>query len=98
MPSSVRHRWDRVCGRAGESRAGESRAGDKSVQVIGGVSVVRQVLQAGLVDELHLDVMPVLLGRGLRLFEDADLEDLRLEKIDVHQIGARTSFRFRVNK
>ncbi len=93
MPSSVRHRWDRVCG-----RAGESRAGDKSVQVIGGVSVVRQVLQAGLVDELHLDVMPVLLGRGLRLFEDADLEGLRLEKIDVHQIGARTSFRFRVNK
>jgi dihydrofolate reductase len=41
-------------------------AGDKAVQVIGGVTVTRQLLQAGIVDELHLDVMPVLLGAGLR--------------------------------
>jgi dihydrofolate reductase len=33
-------------------------AGDKAVQVVGGVSVVRQLLQAGLVDEIQLGVVP----------------------------------------
>lgn len=45
-------------------------AGDKIVQVIGGASVIQQLLRARLVDELHLDVMPVLLGAGLRFFEN----------------------------
>ena len=40
----------------------------KAVQVVGGISVIQQVLRAGLADELHLDVMPVLLGTGRRLF------------------------------
>ena len=43
-------------------------ARDKAVQVVGGISVIQQVLRAGLADELHLDVMPVLLGTGRRLF------------------------------
>ena len=43
-------------------------ARDKAVQVVGGISVIQQVLRAGLADELHLDVMPVLLGTGQRLF------------------------------
>ena len=38
--------------------------------IIGGASTVRQALAAGLADELQLDLMPVLLGGGLRLFED----------------------------
>jgi dihydrofolate reductase len=46
----------------------KAAAGDRSVQVIGGADVVQQLLDAGLVDELHVDVMPVLLGDGLRLF------------------------------
>jgi hypothetical protein len=40
--------------------------------------------------------MPVLLGSGLRLLDNDALEDVRLEKIGVQEIGARTSFRFRV--
>ncbi len=75
----------------------KAAARDKAVQVIGGASVVRQVLRSGLADELSLDFMPVLLGGGLRLF-DEDFADVRLEKIDLHQIGVRTSFRFRVRK
>jgi dihydrofolate reductase len=71
-------------------------AGDKAVQVVGGPSVIRQLLQAGLVDELWVDVMPVLLGSGLRLLDDSGLEHVQLEKIAVHEVGARTSFRFRV--
>ena len=71
-------------------------AGEKAVQVVGGVSVARELLRAGLVDDLHMDLMPVLLGSGLRFFEDTDLERVVLEKLDVQSIGARTSLRFRV--
>jgi dihydrofolate reductase len=73
-------------------------AGDKAVQVVGGVSVIQQLLRAGLVDELRLDVMPVLLGAGLRLFENAGLEHLKLEKIGLQEVGARTTLRFRVKQ
>jgi len=71
-------------------------AGDKAVVVVGGVSVVQQLLQAGLVDELRVDVMPVLLGAGLRSFGDTGLERVQLEKVGVQEVGPRTSLRFRV--
>lgn len=73
-------------------------AGDKAVQVVGGVDVSRQLLRTGLADELHLDLMPVLLGTGLRFFEDGELEHVRLEKLGVQEVGARTSLRFRVGR
>jgi dihydrofolate reductase len=71
-------------------------AGDKAVQAIGGASLVQQLLRAGLVDQLIVDVMPVMLGGGLRLLENIDPERVRLEKIDVREVGARTSLRFRI--
>ncbi len=76
----------------------KAAAGDKAVMVVGGVSVHRQLLDAGLVDELRVDVMPVLLGGGKRLAEGAAPEGLRLEKLDVRQEGERTSLRFRVER
>jgi len=76
----------------------KAAAADKAVQVIGGASIIQQLLRAGLVDELSVDVMPELLGAGLRLFENGSLERITLEKIDVQEIGARTSLRFRVKK
>jgi dihydrofolate reductase len=51
-------------------------AGSKDVRVGGGVSVIRQYLQAGLLDELHLAVSPVLLGKGENLFSGLDLPSL----------------------
>ncbi|MBM0276171.1 dihydrofolate reductase family protein [Micromonospora tarensis] len=48
-------------------------AGGKNVAVAGGGSLVRQVIKAGLLDELELHIVPVVLGTGLRLF-DADLD------------------------
>jgi dihydrofolate reductase len=71
-------------------------ARDRAVQVVGGVSVVHQLLRAGLVDELHVDVMPVLFGGGLRLFGNSGLEHVQLEKVGVRDVGARTSLTFRV--
>lgn len=73
-------------------------AGDRAVTVVGGVDVIRQLLQAGLVDELHVDVMPVLLGTGRRFLDDPTLAHVGLEKIGVEQAGARTSLRFRVTR
>lgn len=73
-------------------------AGNKAVTVVGGASVIQQLLRAGLIDELRVDVMPVLLGVGLRLFDDAGLARVELEKIGVQEVGARTSLRFHVKK
>lgn len=51
-------------------------AGGKDVRLGGGASTVRQYLTAGLVDELHLVQVPILLGRGERLFDGLDgIED-----------------------
>jgi dihydrofolate reductase len=72
-------------------------AGDKVVTVVGGVSTVNQLLRAGLADELHLDVMPVLLAGGLRFFEEG-LEHVRLAKLEVQEVGKRTGLRFRVGR
>ena len=69
-------------------------AGERAVTVVGGVDLNRQLLAAGLVDELRVDVMPVLLGAGLRLFDGTPPR--ALEKLGVDDVGPRTSLRFRV--
>lgn len=57
-------------------------AGEKDVQICGGVSTIRQYLKAGLVDEMHMVISPIILGSGERLFEGVDLVKLgyKLEK------------------
>lgn len=45
-------------------------AGGKDVRIGGGAATVRQYLEAGLIDELHVPIVPVLLGAGERLFGD----------------------------
>ena len=45
-------------------------AGDRDVRLSGGASVVRQAIAAGLLDELNLHQTPVLLGAGVRLWDD----------------------------
>ncbi|HEX4332175.1 MAG TPA: dihydrofolate reductase family protein [Usitatibacter sp.] len=54
-------------------------AGSRDVRVGGGVSTVRQFLEARLVDELHLPVRPILMGRGENLFAGLDLPALGYE-------------------
>ncbi len=60
-------------------------AGDKDVHVMGGADVIRQALQAGLVDELTIIVAPVALGGGKRLFEGFS------DSLDLEHLGARQS-------
>jgi hypothetical protein len=45
-----------------------------------------------------MDIMPVILGAGLRFFPDTGLERVRLEKIGVQEVGSRTSLSFRIKK
>ena len=51
-------------------------AGGKDVRIGGGPSTIRQYLREGLIDELHIAISPVLLGRGEPLFEGIDLRAL----------------------
>lgn len=48
-------------------------AGNKDVRIGGGVATIRQYLQAGLIDEMHLAISPVLLGSGEHLLQGIDL-------------------------
>jgi dihydrofolate reductase len=59
-----------------------SAAKDKNVKIGSGVSTVRQYLQAGLVDEMHLAISPVVLGQGEALFAGLDLPALGFRVID----------------
>jgi dihydrofolate reductase len=54
-------------------------AGGRDVRLGGGVSTIRQCLSAGLVDELHLAIQPVLLGSGEHLLKDIDMRALGYE-------------------
>jgi dihydrofolate reductase len=77
----------------------KAAAGDKDVTIIGAASTTRQCIGAGLADELHIDIMPVLLGGGLRLFEDTGLKPVQLERLKVMELpGGRTHLRFRFVK
>ena len=51
-------------------------AGERDVRIGGGADTIRQYLRARLIDELHLAVSPVLLGRGERLFDGLDMRAL----------------------
>jgi dihydrofolate reductase len=54
----------------------KAAAGARDVRLGGGVSTIRQYLQAGLVDELTLGLRPVLLGKGEHLMQGLDLRAL----------------------
>ncbi|MEJ5991629.1 dihydrofolate reductase family protein [Ramlibacter sp. PS3R-8] len=54
-------------------------AGDKDVRIGGGAQTIQQYLRAGLIDEMHVAISPVLLGRGERLFEGVDVRALGYE-------------------
>jgi len=77
-------------------RARES-AGDRDIRIGGGASVVNQYLAAGLIDELELQVVPVLIGSGTRLFEGIG-QELKLEPIRAVPGREVTHIKYRVLK
>jgi dihydrofolate reductase len=71
-------------------------AGERAVVIGGGANTAQQFLRAGLVDELHLHVIPKLVGQGLRLFAERDEVALQLERIAVVAAPDATHLSFRV--
>jgi len=69
-------------------------AGDMDVAIAGGASAVQQYLAAGLLDELHLHIVPMILGAGERLLENVG--DPILEPVEVIASPAVTHVKYRV--
>lgn len=78
-------------------RQAKQAAGDKNV-VICTASILQQCLSAGLVDEISIDVVPLLLGGGVRLFEALGMRPIELERIRVVDAPNVTHMAFRVIK
>lgn len=75
----------------------KAAAGNKDVCVAGGADTAQQYLQAGLLDEIQLHLVPILFGGGLRLFE-AGIEQTQLERVRVLESPHTTHLKFRVIK
>jgi len=78
-------------------RKAKKAAGDKHV-VICTASILQQCLNAGLMDEIHVDVAPLLLGNGVRLFDHLNIAPIELESIRVVDAPGVTHLGFRVVK
>jgi dihydrofolate reductase len=78
-------------------RQAKKAAEDRDV-VICTASILQQCLNLGLVDEIHIDVAPLLLGKGVRLFDHLDIEPLGLERIRVVEAPGVTHLGFRIVK
>ena len=76
----------------------KAAASEKHVMVVGGANTAQQCLRAGLVDEIHIGIVPVLLGEGLRFFEPLANEQMELERTRVFESPTRTDLWFRVIK
>jgi dihydrofolate reductase len=73
-------------------------ARDKNVGIWGGANIIRQYLKAGLLDEMQIHLVPILLGAGIRLFEELDPERIELRRTSSIETPSATHFRFEVVK
>lgn len=71
-------------------------AGARDVMIAGGAQTIDQFLRAGYIDELNLHLVPVLLGGGERLFQDAGNPRLRIERVIASP--AVTHLRYRIER
>jgi len=72
-------------------------AAEKNISLMG-ADVAQQFLKAGLLDEIQINLVPVLLGDGVRLFDHLDIEPMELEKTKVLDSPAVTHLSLRVVK
>ena len=80
-----------------ESAVEQARAaaGEKNVAV-GAASIIQQCLRAGLLDVVHVDLVPVLVGEGVRMFDHLGREHIELERTRVIEDPDVTHITFRV--
>jgi dihydrofolate reductase len=75
----------------------KAAAGDKTVAVSGS-TIVQQCLNAGLLDEIQIELASMLLGQGIRLFDHLDTAPIELERSQVVEGRGVTHLTFRVLK
>jgi dihydrofolate reductase len=73
-------------------------AGAKDITVMGGANIGQQFFKANLIDEIEIQLIPVLLNGGLRLFEHTGSQQIKLENVKAVQTAAATHLHFRVVK
>jgi len=73
-------------------------AGKKDIRISGGANVIRQYLEAGLVDEFNLHLAPIILGSGVPLFEKIKSDNFWFEIVDVIHSPVVTHLYYKVNK
>lgn len=72
-------------------------AGDKNIG-LAGANVAQQAIRAGLVDEITVELVPLLLGQGIRFFDHLGEQPIALEQIGLVEAPGVTHLRFRVVK
>ena len=82
------------CDPAEAVRIGLQAAAGKNLEVFS-PTIGRQLLELGLVDELDVHIAPVMIGDGIRLYENRDHEPIRLRRIGQKEAGAAINARFR---
>lgn len=82
------------CGPADAVRIGLAAAGGRNLEVLS-PGIGRQLLGLGLVDDIDLHIAPVLLGRGIRLYDAPDGEPVRLHRVGTGAPTAAVSVRYR---
>jgi dihydrofolate reductase len=65
---------------------------------VSSANIMQQCIKAGLLDEIHIDLVPILLGAGVRLFDDLGAAPIELERTQVVEAPGVTHLRFRVIK
>ena len=73
-------------------------AGNKNIWVMGGASIARQYIKAGILDEIQIHLVPVLLGEGTRLFDQTGSKQIELERTRMMESPGATHLKFRVIK
>jgi dihydrofolate reductase len=73
-------------------------ADNKNIWIMGGATIAQQYVNARIPDEIHIHLIPVLLGNGTRLFDHPRSQSIELEKISVIESSAATHLQYRVIK
>ncbi|MDQ6481396.1 dihydrofolate reductase family protein [Dyadobacter sp. LHD-138] len=71
-------------------------AGEKNIWLMGGASIAQSFIKAGLVDEIHIHIIPVLLCCGTLLFEQIGMKPIELERVKMEESSGATHIWFRV--
>jgi len=79
-------------------RQARAAAGDKTIYVLGGAAVAQQYIKARLLDEIRLHVVPILLGGGIRLFDNLGAGLIELEPSEVREALGVVHLRLRTVK